>query len=171
VQHRPDRAGSAALRPALILGVALAGVAGAAQAATYTGNFNVLMTVQPACTISAVPLAFGTYNPTAGASATATISVSCTNTTPYNVGLDAGTTGSSSIAQRLLINGAGNKIGYSMYKDAAHTMVWGQTVGTDTVAGTANGGTQQITVYGLLPGGQYAFPGTYTDTITATITY
>jgi spore coat protein U-like protein len=44
-------------------------------------------------------------------------------------------------------------------------------VSTDTVAGTGNGAAQAITVYGQAAAGQYVAPGSYADTITATITY
>jgi spore coat protein U-like protein len=39
------------------------------------------------------------------------------------------------------------------------------------VTGTGNGAIQALTVYGQTPAGQYVSPGSYTDTITATITY
>jgi spore coat protein U-like protein len=48
---------------------------------------------------------------------------------------------------------------------------WGNTVGTDTVAGTGNGAAQALTVYGQIAAGLYVTPGSYTDTITATVTY
>jgi spore coat protein U-like protein len=62
-------------------------------------------------------------------------------------------------------------LNYSLFSDSARTVNWGNTVGTDTVAGTGNGSGQSIIVYGRLPGGQALNIGTYTDTITATVTY
>jgi len=44
-------------------------------------------------------------------------------------------------------------------------------VGTDTVAGTGTGALQSLTVYGQLPANQKVLPGSYSDTITVTITY
>jgi spore coat protein U-like protein len=60
---------------------------------------------------------------------------------------------------------------YSLFQDSARTINWGNTVGTDTVAGTGNGGGQTLTVYGQIPSGQGNRPGTYNDTITVTVTY
>ena len=64
-----------------------------------------------------------------------------------------------------------NTVNYSLYTDIARSTVWGNTVGTDTKSGTGNGSAQTLTVYGQLPAGQYPTPGSYSDTITATITY
>ena len=66
---------------------------------------------------------------------------------------------------------AGATLAYALYQDSAHTINWGNTVGTDTVSGTGNGSAQTLTVYGEVPAGQSVTPGAYTDTITATITY
>jgi spore coat protein U-like protein len=51
------------------------------------------------------------------------------------------------------------------------TTNWGNTVGTDTVAGTGNGSGQVYTVYGQISAQTTPAPGTYNDTITVTITY
>ena len=62
-------------------------------------------------------------------------------------------------------------VSYSMYSNAGRTTNWGNTVGTDTVAATGNGAAQSYTVYGRVPPQTTPAPGTYTDTITATVTY
>jgi len=49
--------------------------------------------------------------------------------------------------------------------------VWGTTIGTDTVAATGNGAGQNYTVYGRIQVQTTPAPGTYNDTIVATITY
>jgi spore coat protein U-like protein len=63
------------------------------------------------------------------------------------------------------------KLGYKLFRDSGHTLNWGNTVGTDTVTGTGKGSIQAVAIYGQLPAGQYVAPGSYADTITATITY
>jgi spore coat protein U-like protein len=65
----------------------------------------------------------------------------------------------------------GAVLNYSMFSNSAMTANWGQTVGTDTVSGTGNGLPQALAAYGLGPAGQSVSPGSYNDTITATITY
>nr|WP_230463626.1 spore coat U domain-containing protein [Burkholderia ubonensis] len=130
---------------------------------------TVTATVDATCQITTTPLAFGTYTG-AQTDATSTVSVTCTNTTPYNVGLDAGLAPGATVTTRAMsITGA--SLPYSLFQDAGRTVNWGNTVGTDTVAGTGNGSTQALTVYGRLAAGQLVTPGAYTDTITATITY
>jgi len=47
----------------------------------------------------------------------------------------------------------------------------GNTVSTDTVAATGNGASQSYTVYGRVPAQTTPAPGTYTDTVTVTVTY
>jgi spore coat protein U-like protein len=141
-----------------------------AIAATATTTFAVTATVQATCLVSATPMAFGTYT---GVSATSssTVSVTCTNTTPYNVGLSAGLATGATVTSRSMTGPASALLGYSLFSDASRTVNWGQTVGTDTVAGTGNGSAQAITVYGQVAAGQYVAPGAYADMITATVTY
>jgi spore coat protein U-like protein len=62
-------------------------------------------------------------------------------------------------------------LSYSLFSNSVHTTNWGNTVGTDTVAGTGTGSVQSLTVYGQVPAGQFTKPGSYADTITATVTY
>jgi len=141
-----------------------------AIAATATTTFSVTATVQATCLISATNLAFGTYTGALN-SATSTISVTCTNTSPYNVGLNAGTAVGATVTTRQMTGPAAATLGYALFQDAAHTINWGQTVSTDTEAGTGTGVAQTLTVYGQVAAGQFVAPGAYTDTITATITY
>jgi spore coat protein U domain-containing protein, fimbrial subunit CupE1/2/3/6 len=157
--------------PAAALGLLVLGVATqSAVAATVTTTFGVTATVQATCLVSATPLAFGTYTG-AVANSTSAVSVTCTNTTPYNVGLSAGLATGSTVTTRKMTGPASALLGYALFSDAARTVNWGQTIGTDTVTGTGNGAAQAITVYGQATAGQFVAPGAYTDTITATITY
>jgi spore coat protein U-like protein len=139
-------------------------------AATATTTFSVTATVQATCLISANTLGFGTYTGVQ-ISATTTLQVTCTNTTPYNVGLNPGTATGATVTTRKMTGPASATLNYALYQDSAHTINWGQTVGTDTVSGTGNGSAQTLTVYGLLAAGQFPAPGSYADTITATVTY
>lgn len=67
------------------------------------------------------------------------------------------------------MTGPGGELGYQLYTDASRTKVWGSTGGTDTLAGTGDGPAQSIPVYGRLESANVK-AGSYTDTITATIT-
>jgi spore coat protein U-like protein len=165
------RFGDISVRFALLLG-SLMFAAGRCEAATVTTTFTVQITIQANCAInSASTLDFGTQGVlNANIDQTSTIQVSCTNTTPYNVGLSAGTGAGATVATRKMTSG-GNTIDYSLYRDAARTQVWGTTIGTDTVSATGNGAAQTHTVYGRVPPQGTPAPATYTDTITVTVTY
>jgi len=141
-------------------------------AATTTSTFTVSITLAATCTInSASTLNFGTQGVlSANVDQTSTIQVTCTNTTPYNIGLDAGTGSGATVTTRKLTSG-GATVNYSLYSDTGRTTVWGTTIGTDTVAATGNGTGQNYTVYGRVPPQTTPAPGTYTDTITVTVTY
>jgi spore coat protein U-like protein len=141
----------------------------AAMAATATTTFGVNVTVQATCTISATALAFGAYN---GAidNVTSTLSIVCTNTTPYNVGLNAGI-GSGATVNNRLMTGSASTLHYALFSNAAMTVNWGQTIGTDTVIGTGTGIAQTLTIYGQIAASQFVAPAVYSDTITAIVTY
>lgn len=149
--------------------LALCVSATAASAATATASMSVTASVQATCTVSATGLSFGTYV-SAQLDASTTLSVSCTNTTPYNIGLDVGTGTGATVSSRKMTSGA-QTLTYSVYSDSGRATVWGPTIGTNTVTGTGNGSAQSFTVYGRIPSGQLPTPGSYSDTVTATVTY
>jgi spore coat protein U-like protein len=141
-------------------------------AATATTSFTVSVTIAATCTInSASALNFGNQGIlSTNVDQTSTIQVTCTNSTPYNIGLDAGTGTGATVTTRKLTSG-GATVNYTLYSDTGRTTVWGNTVGTDTVAATGNGTGQNYTVYGRIPVQTTPAPGTYSDTITVTVTY
>ena len=176
LSHRGQQAGEVKAMRKHIVGLgALAGLAtlsGAAYATTATSNFQVKLTITAQCLVSATDMDFGSNGfITANIDQTSTVSVQCTNTTTYNVGFDKGTNGSS-VTTRQMKGGPSNEtINYALYSDSNRSVNWGQTIGTDTVAGTGNGSTQNITVYGRVPSQTTPKPGNYSDTITVTVTY
>lgn len=138
----------------------------AAYAATATTTFNVTATVPTSCSVSAGgDLAFGSYTGTQ-IDATTTVSVTCTNSTTYTVGLDNGA--NYSAPNRRMKANASDFLTYDLYSNAGRTTAWNDTT---TVAGTGNGSAQSLTVYGRLPASQALFTGSYTDLITVTVTY
>jgi spore coat protein U-like protein len=137
---------------------------------TATTDFTVTATIAKACSVSATNLAFGTYT-RALVKSTSTISVNCTNLTPYNVGLSAGLATGATVTNRSMAGPASALLKYQLFSNSGYTTNWGNTVGTDTLAGTGNGGTQSLTVYGQIPAGEFTAQGNYTDTIVVTVTY
>jgi spore coat protein U-like protein len=158
---------------ALVFAVATAcALSAVANAGSTTTTFNTQITIAAACAInSASTLNFGTQGVlAANVDQTSTIQVVCTNTTPFTIGLDAGTGSGATVAARKLTSG-GNTVNYALYSDAAHTTIWGNTPSTDTVAGTGAGSAQNFTVYGRVPPQTAPAPGNYSDTITVTVMY
>lgn len=152
--------------------LAIVGLADVADAATATTTFQVQMQITASCIInSADNLIFpSTGVIAANVDATSTLSVQCTNTTPYNISLDAGTGSGASVAARKMTSG-GNTVTYSLYSDAGRTTVWGDTIGTNTVASAGTGAAQIFTIYGRVPPQTTPAPAIYNDTINVTVTY
>jgi spore coat protein U-like protein len=144
-----------------------------AQGATATGNMTVRITIQAECQVqTATDMDFGTTGVIdANVDQTSTISVQCTNSTPYNVGLGVGGGSGATLAVRKMTGPAAAVINYSLYRDLGRTQVWGTTIGTDTVSGTGNGALQPLTVYGRVPAQTTPGAGVYTDTVAITVTY
>lgn len=162
---------STSIKPILCATVSgfLALASGSANAATNTTTFAVNSTVVATCTISATALAFGDYTGVV-ADSTSTISTTCTNTTPYQIGLSAGAGTGATVTARSM-TGAGGLLNYALTSDGGHLVNWGNTTATEPASINGTGLAQTVTVYGEIAAGQYVAPGAYADTITATITY
>ena len=98
------------------------------------------------------------------------ISVTCTNTTPYNLGVDDGQNSTSTYNWAMIGPGA-SLLTYQIWRDSQHTEPWADTPGTDTVFGTGTGSAQVVPVYGVVSAGHLAIPGSYSDTITFSCIY
>lgn len=145
---------------------------GAGAVSTATASIAVSATVLSSCAVVALPLAFGNYTPTQSGNTTAqtTLAVTCTNGTPYSVGLNAGGGTGATVATRKLTSGA-TTLNYTLYSDSGYSTLWGNTIGTNTVTGTGSGLLQTLNVYGSITALQAVPAGAYTDTVTVTLTY
>jgi spore coat protein U-like protein len=167
---------SPARRNSLLVGLAAAAMAAGlplshAAAGTANTTFSVTATVVTTCSITATNMSFGNYS---GAllSATATLNATCSTGTPYTIGLNAGTGTLATVALRKMKSTVGaEELNYTLSQDSAHTINWGNTPPTDTVAGTGNGAVQPHTVFGQIPASQFVQAGEYSDTITATLAF
>jgi spore coat protein U-like protein len=131
----------------------------------------VTATVSSNCTIGATAISFGSQGIlSSNKDAQGTLSVQCTTNLPYAVSLDGGTSGATNPTQRKMTFSTSNVI-YGIYQDAARSLPWGSTSGVNTVSGTGTGLTQTLTVYGRVAPQTTPSPGTYSDTIVATVTY
>ena len=162
-----------------LLVVAAFAFVGVASAATATATFQVKMTIQKSCSVtagSASDINLGTVLSTAtNQTGNNTISVTCSKTTPYTIGLLPTATGATA-------NGTGNMISttapatntdqvpYSLYSDSANSTSWGNTISTNTVASTGTGVAKTHTVYAKNVNANFT-PDSYADTVTVTVTY
>lgn len=164
---------------ALLLALADGGTV--AQAGTATANLTVQITITAACTINAATLDFGS-NPgtnllSANVDTSTTVSVTCTNGSPYSIGMDNGANVSG--AQRRMKNGVSNFLNYNLYTDAGRTNAWTTAASSTTCTtanscalGTGNGAAQSVSIFGRVPTVATApSAGAYTDTVVMTITY
>src|SRR5450631_1176205 len=129
---------------------------------TVTTTFGVTATVQATCLVSATAMGFGTYTGVA-IPTTSTVSVTCTNTTPYNVGLSAGLATGATVTTRKMTGPGTGLLAYSLSQNDGRTINWGNTVGTDTEIGTGNVAAQALAVFGRVAAGQFVAPGAYAD--------
>jgi len=158
-----------------VTGLALVCVLGAASpaaAASATSTLAATITIQASCQVaSSGTLDFGTATSLAAATDVQTsFAVLCTSATAFNIGLDGGAAPGGTVATRLMTSASGT-VGYKLYSNAAYSTNWGSTVGSDTVPGTGSGGPAVLTVYGRVPPQATPAPGTYSDTVTVTVTY
>lgn len=142
-------------------------------ASTVTGVIPVTSTTVNACIVAATPLVFGTVNLIGGSAndSTATVTVTCTPGTTYNVGLDNGTNFLTGV-RRMKSATTANYVPYRLYSDTNHTTPWNNTIGTDTVPGTSTAIPTLLTVYGRIAAGTTPVAAdVYLDTVTVTVTY
>jgi spore coat protein U-like protein len=135
------------------------------------------------CTAAATGPVFGVYNPLNASPtlANGTVSVTCTWTgggsTTVNVVSSYTAGNSGSYASRFMLSGV-NRLNYNLYYDAAFTQIRGDGTGGSQTGGATlvvSSGTRtdsaSSVIYGRIPAGQNAVPGSYLDTITMIVTY
>lgn len=98
------------------------------------------------------------------------IGLTCTGRTAWQLGLDDGQNADGDV-RRMRLGASGSYVSYELYRDVARTQRWGNTLNSDTVTGTGTGALQTETVYGRVPAQPAVPAGSYSDTITVTLTY
>ena len=126
-----------------------------------------------ACTIAATPVSLGSYDvfstsPNDNGIGTLTIVCGGGPGNNYLVTLSMGQSGG--YTTRVMKSGA-NPLNYNLYTDAARTTIWGDGTGGSSFMTAAKNATTTLNVYGRIPAGQDVPAGSYTDNITATVTF
>lgn len=131
------------------------------------------------CSISATNVSFGTYDPLSVVpiKTNASVAVNCSalvlnGLVAYEIDLSEG---NGTYAQRKMMN-ATYALNYNLYTDATLTVPWGDgSNGSGTVSDNyllaVSPSIRNYTIYAEMPAQQTAPPGTYSDTIIATVTF
>ncbi|OOG53896.1 hypothetical protein B0E47_11905 [Rhodanobacter sp. B05] len=139
--------------------------------------FLVSATVQKNCTVAANDL---TFNAVAAGTATApgntTLSVTCTVSTPYTVGLaPLNVTSTTGLGTMKGTGSNTNTVQYQLYSNSGLTQVWGNTAAVGStgngVAGSGTGSAQSLTVYAKTTTTTDVTPDTYSDTVQVNVNY
>jgi spore coat protein U-like protein len=139
------------------------------------GGLLAAVTAEAACTINTTPVAFGAYNvfSASAADGTGQITYRCTPPRPPLVRIELGKGGSSTFNPRQMRQSS-EILNYNLYLDSTRSTIWGDGTGGTQVYTQANPLPNQnisVNVFGRIPPGQDVSAGTYTNTVTATISF
>jgi spore coat protein U-like protein len=177
------------LLPSLLAGALLLGLTGSAVAGSASTSLTAGVTVAQACQISATPMSFGSVglfsDATHGISgadhvpAQNALTLYCTAAEPITIAISGSNGGNPGVH---IMTGTGSntdQVLYRIFQDSANTQPWDGSTHALTV--TAIVGTNIVPVYGEILGSDQpyaqghalgpAHPDSYTDTLTATVTY
>jgi spore coat protein U-like protein len=151
-----------------------------ASAGTTTGTLAASATIANTCHYNSGTMSFGPYDPIVTNAATAlsvtgTISLTCTINDSLTMTANAGANSShasgacaTATCSRAMASGT-NYLSYDLYTTSGHTTVWNATNSiADTVTGSMN---QSLSVYGYIPAAIADPAGSYSDSVTVTVTF
>ena len=144
------------MQPIHVIGAGLAG-----SEATY----QIIKQNIPVILHEMRPHTMGPAHKTANFDQQSNVNVTCTNGSPVTITLDDG----QNVGRQLKF-GTDKYLDYELYSDNARTAVWGNTELND-VATTGTGVAQALPVYMRVTAGQNVPAGTYTDVVTAVVTF
>lgn len=147
------------------------------RAATHSSTLTVGASIGDRCTMLTVPLSFGSYdvNDPTPLDAAGSISINCTSSIinllmhlRLGQGQQPAPGSSTSTPLRRMTDGNGHFLRYDIYRNTARSQVWGDTLLTAVFPGFGPYPVQ-LNVYGRIPPQQLVEPGSYADTVQATI--
>lgn len=138
------------------------------------------------CSVATSGVAFGNYeqlNP-ANTISMGTADITCSDiggagalNVTLAVAISASATSGTVATRQMVLAGGAERLNYNLYRDAALTLVWGDTPGIDDLTlpklKVPNNGTisTTVTIYGGIPPGQDVYAGSYSDNNVLTIFY
>lgn len=132
---------------------------------------------EAACNVATTNISFGTYDVFSNSprDSTGTISVDCDEAPPPVVVIRIGPSfGSGGFNPRQMRHTTrSDRLNYNLFIDSSRSVIWGDgTGGTSTVADkVTKNKTWVSTLYGRIPAGQDVSAGTYSETVSVTITW
>jgi spore coat protein U-like protein len=130
-----------------------------------------------ACNVSATGVAFGSYDVFVPPplDSTGTVTVTCDQAPPADIVVAIGPSGTSGafIPRQMRSASSPDRLNYNLFTDAGRSTVWGDgAAGTSTVflKNVKKNRPVVTTIYGRIPAGQNVSVGTYSDSLTVTIT-
>ena len=135
------------------------------------------------CNGSNIALTLGNYDSyqSVPKDASAIFTVTCTRsggppTTTVTLGLGPSLNSGTVASRQLKLTSGTDLLNYNLYRDAGRSLVWGNTIGTNTLSQTLSipnntSGTLTFTLFGRIDALQDVRPGTYTDSLTATVSF
>jgi len=155
----------------IALGILASSLApGPAGAAPASASFGVTATVQASCRTTANAIAFRTYA-AAAVNTASLVSVTCSNSVPYNVSLNAETGLVDPVAIRETTASSAALPAYAVGTHPHSILNRGQAPGTALVTRIATRSDQVIAGHKQISGGQYLAAGAYFDSIIVTVSY
>ena len=146
-----------------------------ATAATSTGTFTASTSVGSTCTHSVSNISFGAYL-NLELTGDATITANCTNGTSASFGITTATDGTGNSYKLVRVGGSAattnDYLQATFFKESGFTNQLYASNNTITYTGTGSSGTAG-TIYGRVAASQGTdkAPGSFTKTITVTVTY
>lgn len=144
--------------------------AGPAQAQTTdTDTLTVTATVKSGCQLTGGTMAFGDYvsGQTTDLDVSGSINYANCAVGTLTFALDGGTNGN--VSDRKMKSG-GNTLNYQLFRNSTRTANWGTGGDSQQVQLLVAGGGS-LAVYGRIPKSQAAAAGSYSDTVTITLTF
>lgn len=128
------------------------------------------------CRVFPFPMHFGAYDPFSPAplKSIGSISIKCDESgIGFRIRLDSGQN-AVGFQPRRLKSVAGGVLDYNLFRDTAHTEIWGDGTSSTVVQdGVLNKTVKKpkFTVFGLIPAGQNVTPDIYTDSVLVTLEF
>lgn len=131
---------------------------------------------EAACNVAATNINFGTYDVFSNSprDSTGTVSVDCDEAPPPIVTIRIGPSFNSGgfNPRQMRHTTSPDRFNYNLFTDPAMSVIWGDgTQGATVSRKVTKGKPEIVTVYGRLFAGQDVSVGTYSDTVSVTITW